>query len=451
MNALRALIAKLDRRKLLIGVIVAAVACVLLSHRSTDAFIFIYSLPYFIFLVLCAIASIGFGIMFWRFGTRAWFLIAAIAIPLIVIAVLLEAGGQLYAWYKPSYHVLCLQPDRHIGWKQVPNMRYTWTGPSWAAHEFSAPVEINSEGFRDREHTIDKPRDVIRIALLGDSFVEGLQVPLEHTASGLLESRLNRDGGELVGKTGRFEVLNFGISNFGLGQYLLTWETYARKYAPDYLFAFVAEFHMRRAVSEFTSSSQGRHKLAVTPTFRLVDDKLVVEPARDFDKFLVAQRDLIQNEFQGSRILRRSAGLFVWKILDRVCGPIAEYQRTIAGAASPPRPSRVLTPEEIEVNRRILQELGTSARLADSRLIIVDVIQYFGDNQDLSDQVKDLCAENELGYLDLSSHLLRENRKGVKTRWRYDGHFNRAGHEIFANAMYNWLVKNESHPHDDGR
>src|SRR5437762_3438647 len=41
----------------------------------------------------------------------------------------------------------------------------------WWKREGLTYVKINSQGFRDREHTIAKPADTLRIAVLGDSFV----------------------------------------------------------------------------------------------------------------------------------------------------------------------------------------------------------------------------------------------------------------------------------------
>ena len=43
-------------------------------------------------------------------------------------------------------------------------------------------IRINSHGFHDREHGYDKPANTIRIAVLGNSWTEGLQVSLEKTA-----------------------------------------------------------------------------------------------------------------------------------------------------------------------------------------------------------------------------------------------------------------------------
>lgn len=89
-----------------------------------------------------------------------------------------ELWGQLYAARHPAFDVLYLQPDPVVGWKEVPGLVWVWAGGSWYANEFTVPIHTNSVGFRDKEREPEKPPRVQRVAVLGDSYVEALQVPL---------------------------------------------------------------------------------------------------------------------------------------------------------------------------------------------------------------------------------------------------------------------------------
>jgi hypothetical protein len=91
-------------------------------------------------------------------------------------------------------------------------------------------VHINLHGFRDQERSYEKPADTVRIAVLGNSWTEALQVPLEKTYSSELERKLN-DSGCYLGK--RVEVLNFGVAGYSTGQELLTLQQEVWKYQPD--------------------------------------------------------------------------------------------------------------------------------------------------------------------------------------------------------------------------
>jgi len=101
---------------------------------------------------------------------------------------------------------------------------------SWYRREGVAFVRINSEGFRDREHSKQKPENTLRIAVLGDSFTDAWQVPLEKTFCSVMErslSRCNALGGKKV------EVINFGVSGFGTARELIMLGYKVWDYSPD--------------------------------------------------------------------------------------------------------------------------------------------------------------------------------------------------------------------------
>jgi len=129
----------------------------------------------------------------------------------LVPILLIEVGYQVNALIRPSYDVLYFQPDRVLGWKHVPNFHWTWAGPDWYASEFSVDVEANSLGFRDIERKFPKPHGVKRVALIGDSFIQALQVPFDETAGQLLEQSLNTSSDQDSEHAWQWEVLNFGV------------------------------------------------------------------------------------------------------------------------------------------------------------------------------------------------------------------------------------------------
>ncbi len=100
----------------------------------------------------------------------------------------------------------------------------------WWTEEGETFVRINSDGLRDREHTFAKPPGTLRIAVLGDSYAEAFQVPLEQTFWATLERELS----ECAGLEGRkVEVINFGVSGYGTAQELLALRHKAWRYDPD--------------------------------------------------------------------------------------------------------------------------------------------------------------------------------------------------------------------------
>lgn len=88
---------------------------------------------------------------------------------------------------------------------------------------FSAVYSSNSYGMRDKERVTDKT--VKRIAVLGDSFVEGYGVGDQETFTRILEDEIFK---------GSVEFLNFGTSgNFGTVQAWLLYRNLARNFQPD--------------------------------------------------------------------------------------------------------------------------------------------------------------------------------------------------------------------------
>ena len=100
----------------------------------------------------------------------------------------------------------------------------------WYQTEGKAYITISNHGLRDREHSKIKPPDTVRIAVLGDSYAEALQVPLEDTFWAIMEQRMNscKPFGDKY-----IEVINFGISGYGTAQEFLWLRRYVWEYSPD--------------------------------------------------------------------------------------------------------------------------------------------------------------------------------------------------------------------------
>jgi hypothetical protein len=104
----------------------------------------------------------------------------------------------------------------------------------------------------DREITRDKPAGVFRLAVLGDSYAEALQVPVERSFWRLLEGRL-AGCGFAAGR--RVEVLNFGVSGYSTGQQLLALRHRAAAFDPDLvMLAFLSGNDVRDNSREIAGS-----------------------------------------------------------------------------------------------------------------------------------------------------------------------------------------------------
>lgn len=185
----------------------------------------------------------------------------ALAATLLALAVV-EVGLRNFGGV---FHDRFTRPDEHRGWSLKPGFAgWMMTGrPLW--------MQINSDGMRDREHALAAPPGTTRIAILGDSYMQGLTTSLEDTFAAFLERDLTRCRGAAAGPV---EVLNFGVSGYGTAQELLTFRHQAAKYKPQIvLLAFYTNndvFNNHRELNPTDYSEQ-------SPYFTLDGDRLVLD------------------------------------------------------------------------------------------------------------------------------------------------------------------------------
>ena len=199
--------------------------------------------------------------------------ISTLAVLLVIIAL----AGQIYTFSKPGYENLDVIPDRQIGWRLVPNSLFAYTGMHWYERGFKTQLKINSLGFRDKERTVEKRKDLTRLVVIGDSFVVAREVPFDKTPSQLLERYLNEYNPEGLSKKQKYEVLNFGITGFGIPQSLLTNRIYVKDFAPKNVFLFIFEDTFWRALSishAITNTMNQNHKLHIRPIMNMRENQL---------------------------------------------------------------------------------------------------------------------------------------------------------------------------------
>lgn len=116
-----------------------------------------------------------------------------------------------------------LEPDPILGIRHIAGKKVVWRLEGYSAEK------ISSQGLRDREHALAKAPNTYRIALLGDSATEGMQVSMDKTYASQLEKILNNS----ATKNKTVEVLNFGCSSYSNGQEMLQLERQIAPFKPD--------------------------------------------------------------------------------------------------------------------------------------------------------------------------------------------------------------------------
>lgn len=89
----------------------------------------------------------------------------------------------------------------------------------------------NSQGYFDHDYTVEKPDATKRVVIVGDSYVEAVQVPLNRTFHKLVESELNGKSRGVGGPT--IQVIALGNSGTGQAENFRTLRDKGLEYRPD--------------------------------------------------------------------------------------------------------------------------------------------------------------------------------------------------------------------------
>jgi hypothetical protein len=126
-------------------------------------------------------------------------------------------------WGLPSVEGVFLTTNDFLGKKHAPNAEFIFK---------NAKMSTNQWGMRDKHYELRKPKNTIRIALLGASHVIGTGVNDGETFEAILEERLNREFG---GKS-RIEILNFAYNGRTVIRQVALLEEKVFAFQPDIVF-----------------------------------------------------------------------------------------------------------------------------------------------------------------------------------------------------------------------
>jgi len=148
-----------------------------------------------------------------------WHRLIEAAVAVVVVILVLECLFAMAGVGEQEY----LRVDKVLGFVPMENKHVTWRKEGYGS------IQFNSQGRNDIERPFAKPANTYRIAIVGDSFVESLQVDRSQNFCTLLEKTLNAK----YGANHHIEVLNFGCSANSLGQFYKKIDTQVLRYQPD--------------------------------------------------------------------------------------------------------------------------------------------------------------------------------------------------------------------------
>jgi lysophospholipase L1-like esterase len=349
----------------------------------------------------------------------SWLNFSAQFLFLTVIAIiLLEVLFRLWGVGAEIF----VQPDQVLGCHHIPNKLVIWRCEGYSQDHF------NSFGLRDYNYPKTKPANTKRIAVLGDSTTEGLQVSLEKTYPKVLEKLLNRDEKSL-----KYEVLNFACSSYSTGQELLQYQQQVLKYNPDII---ILLYNMgdaqENALHKEPELAEARPYFAIDKNNCLfLDDRvlkinkcrLITNPVLDF---LSAHSRifgvLAQTNFSQTLSDSRYRKFSNWLI--NIVWPKAKYSA----------PAVAYDNSELEVTKAIILELKSEIKKHGQQFVLMTYpclapqSQYFSECKTLSK----LGQEENFPVLDLSAAFTSYPSKNSLF---YAYHLSSTGHQLVASHL----------------
>jgi hypothetical protein len=345
------------------------------------------------------------------------------------------------------------QFDPTLGWRNRPgaSVRYQ-------RREYSTLVEINSLGFRDVERSPRRVPGTTRIIALGDSFVEGYTVERDQTVTRRMEA-LSESAGCPA------EVINAGVHAYSTDQEALWFQNEAEALSPDVVMVFAY-------YNDILNNTRIQYWGAAKPLVEVVDGKLSVtnlplpgapkdpspghveiQPPRPVNGSALRSLMNARTLTGAPRLHRFLSRLGLWASVEPE--DIPDELRTYKS-----RGNLSEFDEAWQKTRDILGSLGRTIRARGASPVLVHVparfeisdrdwelttLRYGIDPQTwdralVRKHLETIASEEGWTFLDLTQALKAAvGVLGGEPYFRYDGHWNQAGHDAAARAAVGFL------------
>jgi hypothetical protein len=336
----------------------------------------------------------------------------------------------------------------------------------WFRREGRQYIVINGQGFRDREHPVQKPPGTYRIAVLGDSFAEALQVRLEDAFEAVLERELAK----CPSYRGRsVEVFNFGVSNYGTAQELLTLRDRVWTVQPDLvLLAFFSG-------NDVWDNSKILKNDPELPYFALKEGQLVLDDSFKDSPRQRAERSrvrvAIKATIESSRVLqvvRQAWGVARLKSSQGgatgPAGPGEEFAGNVFQSQIYREPTDPNWKAAWDLTDRLVETIHHESTSHGAEFVVVTLtngVQVHPDPK-VIEQVRDRLGVPDLDYPDRRLRELGDRegfgvlnlappfRRFAETNHAYlhgfppnlgSGHWNEQGHKLAGQLIADWLCE----------
>ena len=328
---------------------------------------------------------------------RLAFTLIAIGLSTVLAACLAEVALRLFIDQEAKRLATY---DETLGWRGRPHGNGVYVRK---IDNIRVPFHYNNLGFRD-EDISQKPPNVHRILMLGDSFIESLEVEYPKTFPVLLERSVKEHSPD-------WEVAVVGSQGYSTSQELLAFRKFHDVISPDVvLLCFYCG-------NDFEDN--------LRPKFAFLNDAGILEvPRNEESNWKHTMRGLQRWLYESSHL-----AYLLKNSLESMANIKLEPDSKSATKADKTYMQ--------QITRELVVKLAEEVRAAGAEFRVV-VIPFRDDliagNQENTSLIGGVCADNNIPILDLSPLL------DVDKFFETDVHFNLDGHEVVANAIHSFIA-----------
>lgn len=354
---------------------------------------------------------------------RPWWRSAIEFVVLFCVAVVgLEAGFNFAGCGLEEF----LQPDTAMGCRHIPGKRVVWR------LEGFSDEKLSSAGLRDLERPIAKPAGMLRIALLGDSATEALQVRLPRTYGQLLEKKLQAQGAKV-------EVINFGCSSYSTGQEYLQLKNDVAKYKPDItILMYNRGDNIENVRDPMTLKADPRPYFYLDQSGNLQEDTAVLQANQSALTPNAVQSFLSRNSRIYGVFSQTNLALSINEALyHKIKGALNKLnpaQRKLKQKVAPAYPPQ----DGWLVTSKLISAMNAACKEQSTRFVVVCFPNVNNDKEygQQIQAIKELSTRDGFSYLDLTP-TVRWNPDPLSLFIKY--HFSDSGHKLTAEELMKLL------------
>jgi len=372
--------------------------------------------------------------------SRALLLVAGLVLAFLLLEILCRIFWEEWSGLEQESSISFVAREDY---RKPPRPAVFWPGQLGNVKEFSVHTVKNYLGFHDGEHEPRKPGGTFRIVVLGDSFVEALQVPLEKAFHKVLEAELNEKLSFPV------EVISLGKSGAGTEKSLELLTACGLSFQPDLV---ILEFLSNDLIDNTPAlrkeeREQEKRRKQFVPELKDIYPRFLLIPSSRFNQLLALKLSRVLQGIKASANATRDKYGFVhlntlvfaeeyaplwekaWRRTERFilrCGEESEAADARFCVIAFPEMWRVGPRKEL---RKRMKTMSKAAR------------DLHWDFEKTDRTLREFCKEKGIAFHSLLP-AFREARErtGKNLHYPYDMHLNERGHRVAAEDTAAFLL-----------